>query len=298
MPEPAAAWPALAAARAHDPGARVPFRIDTTLAGSVAREHLGSLGHWPGMLRAHRDGVTLEVPAARRDAVLADINARLRQQGLVRAWRDETFTVFALEGAGQPLARTERAAARFWGTLTLGAHATGWVADAHGRPSHLWIARRALTKATDPGLHDNLVGGGVPAGQTPWQALLREGWEEAGLAPELMAQARPGRVLRLQRDIAEGLQLEDLHSHDLQLPAGLVPRNQDGEVAAFECLPVADALALAVPPGAGGTMTVDAALVTLDFATRHGLVSDPALAAALDALAAPFTLRVRRDQSP
>jgi 8-oxo-dGTP pyrophosphatase MutT (NUDIX family) len=292
MPE--AAWPALVAARAHDAVARVPFRIGDSPAGSVARDQLHALHAWPDVLTVDASGVTLHVPAAERDAALALINAALRQQGLLRGWRDETFAVFALDASGRPLARTERAAARFWGTLTLGAHATGWVADSRGWPGRLWIARRALTKATDPGLHDNLVGGGVPADQTPWQALLREGWEEAGLPPDLMAQARPGRVLRLQRDIPEGLQLEDLCSHDLRLPAGLRPSNQDGEVAAFECLPVADALALA----AGGTMTVDAALVTLDFASRHGLVADAALAAALDALAPPFARPVGHDQSP
>ncbi len=50
----------------------------------------------------------------------------------------------------------------------------------------------------------------------------------------------------------------------------------------FECLPLADALALA----AGDRMTVDAALVTLDFALRHALLPaaqarrlEPALAA-------------------
>jgi 8-oxo-dGTP pyrophosphatase MutT (NUDIX family) len=128
-----------------------------------------------------------------------------------------------------------------------------------------------LTKATDPGLHDNLVGGGVPAGQSPFQTLVREGWEEAGLPPERMQQARAGSVLRLLRDIPEGLQHEWLHVYDLPMPAGLQPGNQDGEVAGFQCLPVADALALA----AGDTMTVDAALVTLDFALRHALIPAP-----------------------
>ena len=81
-----------------------------------------------------------------------------------------------------PLALIERAAARFWGTLTFGAHANGYVADAQGRPTHLWIARRSTHKATDPGKLDNLVGGGVPHGQTPFETLVREGFEEAGLA--------------------------------------------------------------------------------------------------------------------
>ena len=133
---------------------------------------------------------------------------------------------------------------------------------------HLWIARRSFTKATDPGKHDNLIGGGVPDGQSPRQALVREGWEEAGLTPTQMQAAQEGSVLRLQRDIPEGLQHEWLYVFDLLLPADARPHNQDGEVAGFDCLPLAQALQLA----AGDTMTVDAALVTLDFALRRALL--------------------------
>jgi hypothetical protein len=63
----------------------------------------------------------------------------------------------------------------------------------------------------------------------------------------------------------EGYQQEWLYAFDIELPAGRTPVNQDGEVAAFRCLPVAEAAAIA----AGETMTVDAALVTLDFLLRQ-----------------------------
>jgi 8-oxo-dGTP pyrophosphatase MutT (NUDIX family) len=267
-------WPALAAARLHDPASRVPFAVAGRRVGSVARAHLPALRAWPAWLAVADDGVTLIAPE--RDSALAAIHAALRTQGLIRAWRDEIFALFDPDSR-EPLARIERAAARFWGVLTLGAHANGYVADAAGHPTHLWIARRSPHKATDPGLFDNLIGGGVPAGQSPREALVREGWEEAGLSPAQLAAAAAGRVIRLQRDIPEGLQVEDLHSFDLRLPAGVVPVNQDGEVERFELLPVADALALA----AGDTMTVDAALVTLDFGLRHGLLAPPIGAAAL-----------------
>lgn len=267
-------WSALAGARRRDAGARLPFLIGARVVGSVARAHLPALAAWPQGIDCGPDAVALV--AKDRDAALARINAALREQGLVRGWRDECFAITD-PATGQPLARTERAAARFWGTLTLGAHATGYVVGAHGRPTHVWIARRSLTKATDPGLLDNLIGGGVQHGQSPHDTLLREGWEEAGLLPAQMAAARPGRVIRLHRDIPEGLQLEDLHTYDLPLPAGTEPRNQDGEVAGFECLPVAQALARAASP----QMTVDAALVMLDFALRHRLL-DAAQATVLE----------------
>jgi 8-oxo-dGTP pyrophosphatase MutT (NUDIX family) len=258
-------WPALRQASAHDAAARLPFVLNGVRVGSVARDHLQPLRALG--LQVETTKVTLQAAPAALDATLADINAELRRQGLILAWRDEPFAIFD-PATGTRLGTMERAAARFWGTLTLGAHANGYVADAQGRPTHLWIAQRSPTKATDPGKHDNLIGGGVPDGQSPLQALVREGWEEAGLTPTQMQGAQTGSALRLLRDIPEGLQHEWLYVFDLPLPADARPHNQDGEVAGFDCLPLAQALQLA----AGDTMTVDAALATLDFALRRGLL--------------------------
>ena len=280
-------WPAVAAAGAREVAARVPFVVAGRRVGSVARAHLHALRAWPAHLAVEADRVTLV--AADREPALAELHAALRAQGLIRAWRDETFPLLDPE-TREPLALMERASTRFWGTLTLGAHLNGYVAGSDGRPEHLWIAQRSSAKPTDPGAFDNLVGGGVPAGQSALEALVREAWEEAGLAADLMAAAQPGRVLRLHRDIPEGRQLEDLHAWDLALPRGWAPHNHDGEVAGFRLLPVADALVLA----AGATMTVDAALVTLDFGLRHGLFA-PAEAAELGA--ALFACAVRGHQT-
>lgn len=265
-------WHAAAAAR-HCVVPRVPFVVGDDgsarplPAGSVAAAHLEALARWPQALRVDDQRVELTVPAAERDDALAEINQALRRDGLIVAWRDETYPVLAL-GTRQLLATFERAASRFWGTTTFGAHCNGYVADAQGRPTHLWIARRALNKATDPGALDNLIGGGVPHGQSPAETLRREGWEEAGLRPAQLQHLQPGRVVRLARDIAEGFQLEEVSVYDLELPTGLLPRNQDGEVAEHRLLPVDQALAHA----RGREMTVDAALVTLDFALRRRLL--------------------------
>jgi 8-oxo-dGTP pyrophosphatase MutT (NUDIX family) len=260
-------WPAIDAAR-RQRVPRVPFFVGGIEVGSVAREHLDALPARRDVLRVRPDGVELVAAPPERDAALAELNAALCTEGLILGWRDESYAIVD-PLRGTLLARTERAAARFWGTLTFGAHANGWVAGADGRPQWLWVATRSAAKATDPGLHDNLVGGGVPFGQTPAQTLVREAWEEAGLTPVQVQPARPGRVVQLRRDIPEGLQHEWLYVYDLELPAGLMPANQDGEVARFDRLAVGEALALA----AGTTMTVDAALVTLDFALRRRLLA-------------------------
>ena len=268
-------WPAIALARACDGPARVPFVLmeeGGSVLGSVAIAHLDALRAWPDAFELHAsaDGspraLALRLPAPARDARLAQIHARLHADGLIVAWRDEPYPL--RDRYGGEHGTIERAASRFWGTLTLGAHCNGYVADDAGRPTHLWIARRSWTKPTDPGRLDNLIGGGVPLGQTPREAVIREGWEEAGLDPAQMSGLVTGGLVDLECDIPEGRQHERLHVFDLALPAGVVPRNVDGEVAEHRLMPVAEALARA----AAGELTTDAALATLDFAVRRILI--------------------------
>lgn len=274
-------WPALAAARLRAVP-RVPFRLGSRAVGSVARAHLGALERFERDLRVTDSQVELTAAAAQRDEILAHLNAQLHADGLIVAWRDEPFPLLDPH-TGDVLATFERAATRFWGTMTRGAHCNGFVRGADGRPSHLWIARRSLTKATDPGKLDNLVGGGVPHGQTPHQTMVREGWEEAGLDAATMQRAQPGRVLYLERDIPEGCMVEQVHSFDLELPEGCTPCNQDGEVSQLTCMDIRSAAWAA----ARDEMTVDAALVTLDFLLRHGLL-EPAEHERLALCAAPL----------
>ncbi len=264
-------WPAIAAATAFDAGARLPFFIQhggqALRTGSVARLHLAALARWPEALQIDGNAITLTLPAPQRVAFFDQANPALREAGLIKAWRGETYPVLALQGETL-LATFERAAARFWGTRTFGAHCNGYVADAGGRPTHLWIARRALNKAVDPGQLDNLIGGGLSWGQSPAQTVVREGWEEAGLQPAQMQALVAGRRFNVMRDVPEGLQQEQVSVYDLRLPVGLQPQNQDGELHSLALLPLAQALQHA----AAGNMTVDASLVTLDFALRYRLL--------------------------
>jgi 8-oxo-dGTP pyrophosphatase MutT (NUDIX family) len=272
-------WPSLALARACARSVRIPFILPDddaapgAVLGSVAVRHLDALRAWPDAFEpvAAASGATpgalvLRLAPAVRDERLARIHDELHRSGLITAWRDEPYPL--RDRTGGEHGTIERAASRFWGTLTLGAHCNGYVADADGRPTHLWIARRSDLKPTDPGRLDNLIGGGVPRGQTPREALVREGWEEAGLEPSRMSPLVEGSVIELDCDVPEGRQHEHLHVFDLALPPGLVPRNIDGEVAEHRLMTIAEALARA----AAGELTTDAALATLDFAVRRGLI--------------------------
>jgi 8-oxo-dGTP pyrophosphatase MutT (NUDIX family) len=276
-PQPSSAW------REREQGTlrpRLPVWLDGHRVGSLAPEHRALLAAHPADFALADAAVHITLAGPARQERLHAHHQRWHQEGVIRAWRGETYALCALHGAagivaGTPLLPIERAAARFWGSLTLGAHATGFVRGADGRPALLWIAQRAHNKATDPGRLDNLVGGGVPLGQSAHEALVREAWEEAGVPPAWAATAVPAGVMTVERDVLDtgqwGRQLEWLHSFDLELPAHFKPANQDGEVQGFRAVGLAEALALACGVSAGGGMTDDAALVTRDFLRRHGL---------------------------
>jgi 8-oxo-dGTP pyrophosphatase MutT (NUDIX family) len=279
------AWHCLGQADAGDPSPaqRLPWHIGGQRVGSIASQHVAALlrlapsFHTDAVGRLH-----CGAPEHLQEAALA-----LREAGLLSGWRSETYAVRASAG-GPVLAKVERAACFFFGFLTEAAHATGYVHGPDRRVQGLWIAQRSLSKATDPGKFDNLVGGGIPFGQSAQQAFVREAWEEAGLREADLTDAGPRGTLLTRRPVPQGWQHELLHVFDIPLPAGWTPCNQDGEVAGVRLMPIALALALA----RSDAMTIDAALVTLDFALRHHLL-DEAEARAAEAAMAPLRWSLR-----
>ena len=61
------------------------------------------------------------------------------------------------------------------------------------RRDAMWIARRSPTKAIDPDLLDNLVGGGIAAGQSVPTTVVKEAWEEAGIPADARRASRSRR---------------------------------------------------------------------------------------------------------
>jgi thiamine pyrophosphokinase len=133
---------------------------------------------------------------------------------------------------GPSLGVLDRGAVPKFGVIGAGVHVNGLVHRSEGW--HLWVGRRAPDKKLDPNKLDNLVGGGVTAGHTPLETLLKEGQEEAML-PEALAKGASlvGRIAYdMERE--EGLRRDVLYLFDLVLPEDFVPRPADGEVAHFE----------------------------------------------------------------
>src|SRR5208282_2047485 len=139
---------------------------------------------------------------------LAEVARTLAAEGALTAWRGERYAVAADPGT-PPLFELERAAARYFGIHTFAAHANGLVGGAAGW--RMWLARRSATKAIDPGLLDNLVGGGIAAGTTPGQTIAREAWEEAGIGEDIARRAPRVGSVELCRDRPDGLQRETIY---------------------------------------------------------------------------------------
>lgn len=198
-----------------------------------------------------RDAVTLTREDA-ADAVLAEAALALREAGCLRGWRNERLDVPDAQGTVR--GRLERTATRPLGTVTRAVHLNAWTPD-----GALWIAQRALTKNTDPGLWDTLVGGLVAADESSALALLRESDEEAGLSPADLAAAMPGARFLVTRHLPEGYQVEWVDITECVLPAGCAPANRDGEVVCIRTASPEEVLHML----AAGQFTLEAALSIL-----------------------------------
>lgn len=259
---------ALRAARDFRPQGFFPLQSGASTIGWVRRDFAGRLRAWPAVFEFSANDVRLRpAPEAALSASLAEVARGLAREGAIRGWRGETYAVRANAGE-EPLFHIERAAMRFFGLTSAAAHLNGFVLNDENLA--IWIARRAATKSIDPGMLDNLVAGGIASGQDAWQALLRECGEEAGIPLARARKARPAGALSVCQEVPEGLNRETLHVYDLELPADFAPRNTDGEVSEFLLF---DAQALLERIERGG-MAVEAGLVAVDFALRHGLIQD------------------------
>ena len=169
---------------------------------------------------------------------LARLADALRERGLCGAWRNEQLAVY--DSTGHRLGSIERAAVRPLGISTQAVHLMGFVSRS-GPDSHVWVQQRALDKANDPGRLDTLMGGMIGSQDSLTGALARETWEEAGLQLETLEEVSYGGRVSLRRPTREaehsmggaGFMVEHIDWFRCSVPEGLVPQNQDGEVAQF-----------------------------------------------------------------
>ena len=105
------------------------------------------------------------------------------------------------------------------------------------------------------------MGGMVSSLDTVEAALVRETWEEAGLTPEQLHHLTHGGVLTLRKPASDGngagYVVERIDWYTCTVPEGVVPVNQDGEVAQFALMGAAQLLEAVQ----GGAFTLEASLI-------------------------------------
>jgi len=253
-----------------DPSALLPLHSHGRQIGWLQPSFADVLMRYPAAFARDALGVRVASIAHMEKAVLA-----LAAEGWITGWRDEPYDVRC---GAKTLFTLERAAFRRFGMLAAASHLNGWVAWEGG--FKLWIARRSASKPIDPGMLDNLVGGGIAAGSSPAATLAKECGEEAGIDTALAHCAAAAGCLRITRMVENGVHDEIVHVFDLELPSRFVPSNRDGEVAEFMLLEPAE-VARRV---AAGEFTIDAGAIIVDFLLRRGWLDDPEVRDAIKVL--------------
>jgi len=251
----------------------LPFYVKEHPVGWLRPSFAAELRRWPHVFEVDASWVALKAKpdtVAGRTAALEEVTRALAKEGQIRGWRDEQVSV-SWHYAAPELLRVERAASRPFGFVSYGVHANGFTR--RGGEVHTWVARRSADKTVDPGMLDNLVGGRIAAGYTVDETLRKEAWEEAGLPPAQLEGIYCSSAVRVEYAVPEGLHREILFVHDLWLPPGFTPANQDGEVQDIRLMRNEDVVERILD----GEFTLDAGAVTIDGLLRQGvpLPEDP-----------------------
>jgi 8-oxo-dGTP pyrophosphatase MutT (NUDIX family) len=204
---------------------------------------------------------------------LARWSDSIRERWSLPGWRDERSVVWYGE---RPLFGIERALLRPLGLALRSVQACAWRQTADG--PMIWVAHRSMSKPIDPGKFDALVAGGIAGLDAPWETLIRECQEEAGIPPPLLSKARPAGHLELSYatdyDDLPALHREHVTLYELELPAEFIPTPNDGEHQAILSMTPQEAIASI----AQGGWTPDGAQATTDLIGRQGWLKGISLA--------------------
>jgi hypothetical protein len=271
------------ACAAFTPERYQPFRVDGRAVGQVAHGVAAHLATFSDVFIANEKALSLHprlVTPDTRTRAVEEILLQLRDDGRIKGWRNEHYPVSESFYA-PPLLTIERAAVPLLGTMGYGVHLNGVVVK-DGR-MHMWVGKRSMQKPTGPGKLDQVVAGGLPVGVSVRDNLIKECAEEAGMSAELAERAVPVGTISYLTERPEGVRHDVLFNYDIVLPEDFVPVPTDGEVDAFYLWPIEDVLNRIRD---GDYFKFNAALVIIDFAVRHGVLTpdDPAYIDVTEAL--------------
>jgi 8-oxo-dGTP pyrophosphatase MutT (NUDIX family) len=194
---------------------------------------------------------------------------------VLKKWRNELYAVY---GKGKELLfNVERSGSPLFGVVTYGIHLTAYTRSKDTGEIKIWTPRRARTKQTYGGMLDNAVAGGIAAGESPFESLVRECGEEASLPEDLVrskAKAAGTVTYYYIRDERAGgetnlMQPECQYIYELELPEDVIPKPGDDEVEEFYLWSIEEVKQAME----NGEFKPNCALVVLDFLVRHGFLT-------------------------
>jgi 8-oxo-dGTP pyrophosphatase MutT (NUDIX family) len=187
-------------------------------------------------------------------------------------------------GTGSGTVTMERFMAPLFGILLRGAHMIAYVRsrateDDCGVISGLWIPRRAKHLFSSPNMLDATVAGGIAAGTSALETIIKEAGEEAALSPELVrTRVRSTGLLTYvsSTDAIHGWPGESgllcpgiVYTYDMELPVDVVPKPHDGEVGSYSLMSIGAVQAALL----NNEFKPDSAVVVIDFLIRHGIIT-------------------------
>ncbi|PBP20715.1 putative thiamine pyrophosphokinase-related protein [Diplocarpon rosae] len=230
--------------------------------------------------RIRRTVVAFQQPTEReRSAAVAATCAYWRTQNtfaVLKGWRDELYPVYGPDN--ELLFSVERSASCLFGVVTYGVHMMAYTRDESASYGmKVWVARRAKTKQTYPGMLDNTVAGGMATGEAPLESIVRECEEEASLPEDLVRANIKAQGTVTYSYIREGraggetglVQPECQYVFDLELTKETICRPNDSEVDGFVLWSVEE-----IEEALGkGDFKPNCAVVVLDFFVRKGILT-------------------------
>jgi 8-oxo-dGTP pyrophosphatase MutT (NUDIX family) len=212
-----------------------------------------------------------------RTNAVAQVTEKLRHNGIVTGWRDETYPI-SDSFYSPPLFHMERAAVSLLGVLEYGVHINGLVREKPGEPPKMWIARRSKTKSKFPGMLDHVVAGGQPSDLSLMDNVIKECKEEAGI-PETTTRAgiQPAGAISYEHfdPHKERVTRCVLFNYDLYLPKEFSPTPVDGEAEEFFLFTM-EQIKESMAPDFPDPIKPNCYVVIIDFMLRMGHVSPEA----------------------
>lgn len=239
--------------------------------GWVHQDHVAALRGFEGVFDIDDQARTLRFVDAiktptQRSAQMVKVGLKLREDGLLGPWRDELYPV-KRRWEDESLFEIERAMTPYFGIRAFGVHMNGFVRTSTGLK--MWIAKRSQTKATSPGMWDNMVAGGQPVDLPLRDNMIKECAEEAGITYDLASRVKAVGSLSYEMQVGLTLKPDTLYCYDLEIPQDFTPQNRDGEVDEFKLVDMPELCTLLCN---SRDVKENSALVMLDFLLRHGVL--------------------------